>query len=134
MRQTLRVAAASLVVASSAPGIGSDGGAGGGVALVPMDEIIVPIVDGARAGGRLRVKLVLEAHDAGAAARITAALPAWRETSVIAAAEFARLYASPMSPVDAQRLARDIATALRAQDKDHSITRVLLVEVAAVRA
>lgn len=134
MRQTLCVAAASLVVASSVPGLASDGGGATGVALVPMDEIVVPIVDGARAGGRLRVKLVLEAHDAGAAARITATLPMWREASVIATAEFARLYASPMSPVDAQRLARDIAAALHAQDKDHAVMRVLLVEVAAVRA
>ena len=46
--------------------------------------------------------------------------------------EFARLYASPMTPVNVDRLADDMTAALRRGDRQ--VARVLVVEVAASRA
>jgi len=128
-----RLLAASLLVASPAAASGGSEGAGsGGPALVAMPELVVPIVEGARAGGRLRLKLVLRATDPAAAARLEAMMPSLRETSLLATAEFARLHASPFAPVDARRLARDVGGALRA--RDGGIAQVLVVEVSAARA
>jgi len=126
--------AGSLLVASTAAIAGgrSEGGGPGGPALVAMPELVVPIVEGARAGGRLRLKLVLRATDAAAAARLQAAMPSLREASLLATAEFARLYASPFAPVDARRLADEVGGALRA--RDGGIAQVLVVEVSAARA
>ena len=97
--------------------------------LVAMDEITVPIVDGGRMDGALTVKLVLGTGDADAADRVEAALPLLRSTSVAAALEFSRLYASPMAPVDAERLSNDLGQALR--QAEPAVSRVLIVEVAA---
>ena len=52
--------------------------------------------------------------------------------ALAAAMEFARLYASPMTPVNVDRLANDMTTALRRGDG--RVARVLIVEVAANRA
>lgn len=100
--------------------------------LVPMDEVAVPIVDGARSDGTLRVKLVLEMTDASAAEKASAALPALRSAALATTMEFARLYASPMTPVNVDRLATDMTAALRVQEAQ--VKRVLIVEVAASRA
>lgn len=108
------------------------GGGSGNVHLVPMDEVRVPIIDGNRADGALRLKLVLEAVDGLAADKIMGELPVLRSATLATALEFGRLYASPFMPVDAERLAEQMTAALRAQD--HGIARVLLVEVAATRA
>ena len=107
---------------------------GGGAAplnLVPMDEVSVPIIDGDRTDGALQFKLVLETKDEAAADSARAALPLLRSASIAAGAEFARLYASPMMPLDARRMASDMTTALRAVNP--GIARVLLVEVIAVQ-
>lgn len=115
---------------SAALASGSESKSGGGdLHLVPMDELQVPIIDGNRADGQLSVKLVLEAKDAATADRATKMLPALRATSVASAIEFARLYASPMMPVDAAKLANEMSDALRHQDP--GIARVLVVEVSA---
>ena len=58
--------------------------------------------------------------------------PAQDIGALLAAIEFGRLYASPMTPVDAGRLARDMTAALRRDDDQ--VARVLIVEVAANRA
>ena len=142
MRKFLSLAAASLVGAT--PLVAADGAAdaaasaaasaadaGAEAHLVPMDALVVPIVDGGRSAGTLRIKLVLAAADAGAAERIAASLPPLRAASVGAALEFARLYASPMTPVNAERLAGDMTATLRAADA--GVRRVLVVEVAAAR-
>lgn len=111
--------------------------AGGEVAekeahLVAMDELSLPIVDGGRSDGTLKVRMVLDMVDADAVDSATAALPALRASALAAGMEFARLYASPMTPVDASRLAGDMTTALHAEDA--RVTRVLIVEVGASRA
>ena len=100
--------------------------------LVTMDEMSVPIVDGTRTDGILRYQIVIEAKDEAAAHELTAKVPLLRAASLSAGVEFARLYASPMMPVDAGRLASDMTAALKAQDP--RVARVLLVKVMAVRA
>jgi hypothetical protein len=133
MRQTVAIVASALALSMPAmPARASGGGGGGAMNFVTLEEISVPIVEGARADGRLRLKLVLEAQDAAAAERLLAALPLLRATSLSAALEFARLYASPMTPVDVGRLSSDLTAALKKQDA--GIARVLIVEVAAARA
>jgi len=130
---------ASLLLMTASHAIASEGGSEGGsegakpsplfVTMAPLD---VPIVEGDRADGRLKVALVLEAGDASAASALDGRQPELREAALAAASEFARLHASPAAPVDARRLAGDVSTALRRVDA--TIVRVLLVEVAARRA
>jgi len=109
---------------------GGGGGAGaGGLNLVPMEEIVVPIIEADRLAGNMRFKLVLEAHDAATAATATAKMPELRETAVATALEFARLNASGLRAVDAGQLDHDLNTALKAADP--GVSRVLIVEVAA---
>jgi len=129
VRILVPTALALVLALPGAPASASDGGEAGGEHLVEMDELTVPIIDGARTDGTLRFKLVLEAKDEVAAKRLTAALPILRATTLSAGIEFARLYASPMMPLDARHLATEMTTALQAQDA--GISRVLLVEVMA---
>lgn len=131
MRSPIYLAVASVAASHGGSALGSSKG-GEGVHLVAMDPLDVPIVEGDRSDGRLRLKLVLRAPDEAGAALLQEAMPALRETSLATASEFARLYATPFAPVDAQRLATDMATALRARHR--GIDTVLLVEVFAVRA
>jgi hypothetical protein len=56
-------------------------------------------------------------------------MPALREKTVAAALEFARLNASGLRAVDAQRLDHDLNAALKAAEP--GVSRVLIVEVAA---
>ena len=109
---------------------GGGGGAGaGGLNLVPMDEMVVPIIEADRVAGNMRFKLVLEAHDAATAAKATAQMPMLRETTVAAALEFARLNASGLRAVDAERLDHDLSAALKAAEP--GLSRVMIVEIAA---
>ena len=124
----------SAAAAGSKPGGHSGGGEGGAAAphFVAMAPLDVPIVEGDRADGRLKITLVLEAADAAGASALETRLPECREAALAASIEFARLRASPSSPVDAQRLANDLSIALRPVDR--AIAAVLLVEVSARRA
>jgi flagellar basal body-associated protein FliL len=97
--------------------------------FVPMQEIAVPIIDGDRLDGSLRVKTVLSATDAAAAERVTAALPRLRSASLAAALEFSRLHASPMRAVDARMLSQYLTKEL--QGVESGVARALIVEVAA---
>lgn len=108
---------------------GGGGGGGAGLNLVPMEQVVVPIIEADRVSGNMRFKLVLETHDAATAASVTATMPALRERTVAAALEFARLNASGLRAVDAQRLDHDLSAAIKAADPN--VSRVLLVEIAA---
>lgn len=130
VRRILPIAAALSLVPSPLAAAADQSGSPE-VHFVPMDEIVVPIIDSARSTGALRVKMVLDAVDEEAAAKITADLPALRETSVSAAIEFARLYASPMAPIDAERLSAHMTKALDARTT--GLSHVLVVEVSAAR-
>jgi hypothetical protein len=108
---------------------GGAGGGGAGLNLVPMEEVIVPIIEADRIAGNMRFKLVLETHDAATAASATAKMPALRDATVAAALEFARLNASGLRAVDAERLDHDLNRALKTAEP--GVSRVLIVEVAA---
>jgi hypothetical protein len=97
-----------------------------------MKEISVPIVDAGRVDGVLRVTLVLEARDAIGVAELDRRMPELRAAALAEAIEFARLYASPFTPVDARKLAASLTPALRRVSP--SIKRVLIVKVAAQMA
>ncbi|WP_445190911.1 hypothetical protein ACT009_09815 [Sphingomonas sp. Tas61C01] len=134
MRPPLYLAIAAVVASQGGGAVGAEGGEAEAapVFLLPMAPLDVPIVEGDRSDGRLRLKLVLRAADAADLERLRGALPALRETTLATASEFARLYATPFAPVNARLLARDMTEALRGRDA--TISAVLLVEVAAVRA
>ena len=133
MRKSIALLAAAALANAAIAAAAPEGAEPRGEAhFVPMDELSVPIVDGARADGTLRVKLVLDMADAAAAEEAGARLPALRANALAAAMEFARLYASPMTPVNVDRLASGMTTALRRGDG--RVARVLVVEVEASRA
>jgi len=132
MRHPISALALVLAVPGAAASASEGGGTGAdSLHLVPMDEVSVPIIDGNRTDGAVQFKLVLEAKDEAAAQAVKASLPLLRSTSISAGIEFARLYASPMMPLDARRLASEMTAALQRQQP--GIARVLLVEVAASR-
>lgn len=97
-----------------------------------MDEISVPIIDASRVDGVLRVTLVLQAHDTAGVAALERKMPELRAAALAEAIEFARLYASPYTPVDAGKLVAALTPALRRVAP--AIKRVLIVKVAAQTA
>lgn len=107
----------------------SSGGTGG--AMLPMDMIVVPIVDSDRLIGKLRFKLVLEVKDAAAATRLGTQSAQLRMAALSAGNEFARLQVTPSEPVDVAALVHMLETALHGVDAD--VQKVLVVEVAAIR-
>lgn len=125
--------AASVLAVAVAGGAGmalaSDGQAPAGTAFVPLDEVVVPIVGSTRVEGTLRVRMVVEAADAQAAAAIDARMPELRATSLAAAVEHSRLYASALAPVNAERLRSDMAEALKRANP--AVGGVLVTEVSA---
>ena len=135
MAKRLIIAGIAIVSALGAGGVAPASGAEGEEAalaehhFVPVELIEAPIVVSNRIEGTFRLKLVLEAGDAGDAAEIDARLPDIRAASVAAAIEFARLYASSFAAVDAERLSASMTAALKRADP--RIARVLIVEVAA---
>lgn len=128
---TIPAVAALALAAPTTTAAAADGGDSAELHLVPLEEIRVPIVDGARSDGVLRIKLVLEASNAAAADALNAQLPVVRAATLAAALEFGRLYASPMMPVNAEQLAGDLKTALHDAG---GVRRVLVTQVAATRA
>lgn len=97
--------------------------------MVPMDEIAVPIIDGAHMEGILRFTLVLNAHDSAAAVRITESLAKLRSVAMIAGMDFARLRASPYSAVDVRSLHLSLDRALK--HADPGVVQTLIVRVGA---
>ncbi len=130
-RETL---AALGLAALPLPGTGalaSGGGAaaGEGLHLVSMDEVTVPIIDSDRVNGTLNFKLVIDAGSQETATKINGEMPVLRAATIAAGLEFARLNASALRAVDAQRLDHDLTAALKAAEP--GLVRVLIVEVEA---
>lgn len=100
--------------------------------FVAMNEISVPIVDAGRIEGVLRVSIVIEARDAAGASRLARKMPELRAAGLGAAIEFARLHASPFTPVNVHKLAGTLEPALRGVDS--TIARILIVKVSALAA
>lgn len=111
------------------PALAAGGGGADGHALVPMEEIAVPILDGARLEGVLRFTLVLRAHDAQAAASIGKQLARLRAAALVAGLDFARMRASPYRAVDVAQLARSLDSALK--QADPGVDKALIVRVGA---
>ena len=129
-RSLLHIAAAAVAILA-ATGASAEGESQPAMdaTFVAMPELVVPIIDGDRADGRLKIKIVLRAADVTAAARLKAAIPSLRESALASASEFARLRASPYKPVDVARLAQDMTRVLRGRNPD--VASVLVVEVSA---
>jgi len=120
------IAFAAMSLAGATPGHAQEAQA---ATFVAMEEIAVPIVDAGRIDGVLRVSIVLEARDIAGAAGLARKMPELRAAGLGAAIEFARLHASPFTPVDVRRLSGTIEPALRGVDG--TIARVLIVKVSA---
>lgn len=128
----LAITSALVPFSGGALAAGGSGGKGeGDLHLVAMQPVTVPIIDADRLSGSLRFRIVLDAGSAAAAAEATADLPRLRSATVAAALEFARLNASGLRAVDAERLDQDLTRALKAEQPD--LARVLIVEVGANR-
>jgi len=97
--------------------------------FVVVAPVTVPIVECDRLAGSMTVKLVLDAGDAEGAHRLTGELPQLREAALLAAMEFARLRASAHRPLDAERLDKDLKTAIAATDP--GVKRVLITQITA---
>ena len=122
-------AVAAAAVTAAAPGHAQELPA---APFVAMGEISVPIVDAGRIDGVLRVSIVLEARDAAGASRLARKMPELRAAGLGAAIEFARLHASPFTPVNVHKLAGTLEPALRGVDG--TIARILIVKVSALAA
>lgn len=110
-------------------GAAEEGGKTANPMMVPMDEIAVPIIDGAHMEGILRFTLVLRAQDPASAARLTGSIAKLRSVAMIAGLDFARLRASPYNAVDVSSLIRSLDTALKAADP--GVSQALIVRVGA---
>ncbi len=130
-RSLLHIAAAAVAIVAATGASASEDGSQPAMdaTFVAMPELVVPIVDGDRADGRLKIRIVVTAADVAAAARLKGAIPSLRESALASASEFARLRASPYKPVDVARLAQDLTRVLR--DRNPDVASVLLIEVSA---
>ncbi|WP_010544743.1 hypothetical protein [Sphingomonas elodea] len=132
-KRTLAMLGLTAVALSPLPAGRAYASGGGGEGAVPhlvtMEAIAVPIVDADRVAGTLNFKLVLEAHDAATAEKLTAALPNLRMAAIAGGVEFARLDASALRAVNAADLDKTLTTALKTVVPE--LDRVLIVEVGA---
>lgn len=132
-KQTLAMLGVAVLAVSPLPAgralASGGGGEGEGVHLVKMDPIAVPIVDSDRVAGTLNFKLVLEAHDAATAEKLTAAMPNLRMAAIAGGVEFARLDASALRAVNVADLDKTLTDSLKTVAPE--LDRVLIVEVGA---
>lgn len=98
--------------------------------LLPLQPIIVPIINSDRIEGALHVSLVLSAASDVGLERLTEREPKLRAALVAELIEFSRLYASTQMPVNAAQLRTLLTNASRAQDKE--VADVLIVEISAM--
>jgi len=96
---------------------------------VAMTPLTVPIVECDRMSGAMTIKVIIDAGTPEAAGKLTADMPRLRETTLLAAMEFARLHASAQRPIDAERLDSDLSHAL-VKEKPAG-AKVLLTRVSA---
>ncbi|WP_052018335.1 hypothetical protein [Novosphingobium lindaniclasticum] len=94
-----------------------------------MEPIDAPIVDSGRIDGVLHLSIAVKTKSADDAAGLAKRMPELRAASLAAAIEFARLHASPYTPVNVARLSAMIAPPIKRLDK--GIEKVLIVKVSA---
>lgn len=97
--------------------------------FVPLEDITAPIIDAGRIDGQLDLSLVIEAGSPEDAANLGERRPELRAAMLASSLEFARLHASPFTPVDAGRLSEALVPAARKVDP--RVARVLIVKVGA---
>ena len=124
-------AAAALGSATAAGGAGGEAydKAPTELALVKLEPMAVPIVDGDHVQGELRVHLYLSAKDAASAGEMGPQMPRLRAATFATMMDFARLYASPYRAVDSAQLAKELTAALRKENP--GVYEVLITAVAA---
>lgn len=97
--------------------------------LVPIEPISIPIVDGDRIDGKLNYTLVIMVEDDETMKRLSGSGAALRAAALRGGLDFARLYASSFTAVDAGMLMENLTRAMK--EEDEGITELLLVEVSA---
>lgn len=80
-------------------------------ALVPLEPIAVPIVDHGEMLGRLELRAMWRSEEADGSALAQSRLPQLRAALVEAAADHARLVATPSRPIDPSALAASLGQA-----------------------
>jgi hypothetical protein len=117
----------ALALAAS-PATGNEGG-GGGASVVPVAELRVPIFDGGRFSGTLRIQTALDYADPAQGAGAAVHAPMFRDAVMSAGLEFARLHVSAFTPIDAALLSRTLTDAARTVDPH--VRKVLILDVSA---
>lgn len=107
MRKMLMIVPAALALMGAK---GHDSDTSGAPALVTLEAIRVPIVDGGRFEGTLEAKVALRSSDADL---LSEQLPVVRAATRGALAEYARLHVSPWQAVDSAALASALDLANR---------------------
>lgn len=134
MRKRLLIASAALSVVAagglfSASAIASSGGEPAELHPVELEELEVPIVDSGRLDGTLRVRFVLNASDDSIAGELKDRQPELRSLALGAATDFGRIYASGLTPVNAEILKQKVKAAIV---KSHpGVADVLVTQVSA---
>ncbi|KPH62811.1 MULTISPECIES: flagellar basal body-associated FliL family protein [Novosphingobium] len=100
--------------------------------FLAMDDIDAPIIDSGRIDGVLHVSIVVKTKSAESAAELAKRMPELRAASLAAAIEFARLHASPFTPVNVARLSAMMSPPIKRLDA--GIEKVLIVKVSATES
>ena len=126
-RSILRAGPLLAMALASSPAAGNEGG--GAASVVPVAEMRVPIFDGGRFAGTLRLQTALDYADPAQGARAAAHAPMFRDAVLSAGLEFARLHVSAFAPIDAALLSHALTDAARTVDPH--VRRVLILDVSA---
>ncbi|MBT0670572.1 hypothetical protein HT136_19575 [Novosphingobium profundi] len=81
--------------------------------LVPVEEIEAPIIDSGRLDGVLKIKVTLQTRTPDGAEELADMMPELRAALLAGTMEFARLRASPYTPVDVAGLRAILTPAVR---------------------
>jgi len=128
-RSILRAGPLLALMLASSPAAGNEGGGGGAASVVPIAELRVPILDGGRFVGTLRLQTALDYADPAQGAGAAAHAPMFRDAVLSAGLEFARLHVSAFVPINAALLSRTLTDAARTVDPH--VRKVLILDVSA---
>jgi hypothetical protein len=128
-RSILRAGPLLALMLASSPAAGNEGGGGGAASVVPIAELRVPILDGGRFVGTLRLQTALDYADPAQGAGAAAHAPMFRDAVLSAGLEVARLHVSAFVPINAALLSRTLTDAARTVDPH--VRKVLILDVSA---
>ena len=129
MPRSPRLILLALLAAACPATVRASEGGGGAASVVPIAELRVPVLDGGRLAGTLRVQAALDYADPALGAGAAARAPAFRDAALSAGLEFARLHVSAFAPIDAALLSQALTRA--AQAVDPHVRKVLILDVSA---